>query len=137
MVVLTVFSLKRFQRAARVLSVLLVVGLPAGLLVGGAQPVAVGLIAAPWDKLAHAVVYAVLACAIGYASCLRGRAAMLVGMAGALAVGVLDEWHQMSLPGRAAGLDDLLADALGAALGCVVLGMRAQLRNWVGSHLDQ
>ena len=52
-------------------SVLLMV---AGLFVDGAQPVAVGLLTAPWDKLAHATVFA---------------------------VGVADELHQATLPGRA------------------------------------
>ncbi|MBC7619209.1 MAG: VanZ family protein, partial [Candidatus Saccharibacteria bacterium] len=32
-------------------------------------------------------------------------------------VGVADELHQATLPGRVAGLDDLLADAVGIGLG--------------------
>ena len=39
-------------------------------------------------------------------------AALLAG-----AVGVADELHQATLPGRVAGLDDLLADAVGVGLG--------------------
>ena len=113
-----------WQRALRVAAVLLAVGLPLGLYIGGAQPVAVGLIAPPWDKLAHASVFAVLAACIGYGSGLRGRAMLLLAFGGALAVGVADEWHQVFLPGRSAGLDDLAANALGAALGALAVWKR-------------
>ena len=110
---------------------LLAIALPLGLFVGGAQPVAVGLVPAPWDKLAHAAVFALLAAAIGYASGLRGRPMLGVAFCGAVAVGALDEWHQMHLPGRSAGLGDLAADALGAALGAAALLWRAPAkRSW-------
>ena len=95
----------------------LAIVLPLGLLVGGAQPVAVGLVPPPWDKLAHAGVFAVLAAAIGYASGLRGLPMALLALGGAGAVGLADEWHQMFLPGRSAGWDDLAADCVGAMLG--------------------
>ena len=110
----------------RVLAVLLAVGLPLGLWVGGAQPVAVRLIPPPWDKLAHTGVFAVLAFCIGYASGLRGTSALLVAFGGAMGVGVVDEWHQLFLPGRSAGLDDLAADAVGAALGAWIATLRSQ-----------
>lgn len=117
----TKISLRWLQRALRVAAVLLAVGLPLALFIGGAQPVAVGLVPAPWDKLVHAAVFAVLAGAIGYASGLRGRRMLVLAFCGAVAVGALDEWHQMYLPGRSAGMDDLAADAVGAALGVVAL----------------
>lgn len=101
------------------------VGLPLGLWLGGAQPIAVGLVPVPWDKVVHAAVFAVLAAAFGYASGLRGWPMVAVAMVGALGVGLVDEWHQMFLPGRSAGLDDLAADAVGAALGT------AALRGWM------
>jgi VanZ family protein len=46
-------------------------------------------------------------------------AAVLVMVAALLAgaVGVPDELHQATLPGRVAGLDDLLADAVGVCVG--------------------
>ena len=53
----------------------------------------------------------------------------------ALAVGVADEWHQMFLPGRAAGWDDLAADALGAALGAMALRWRDPARQWLEARL--
>ena len=53
---------------------------------------------------------------------LMAVAALLAG-----AVGVADELHQATLPGRVAGLDDLLADAVGICLGLwVAYGMRLQ-----------
>lgn len=114
------------HRVWRLAAALLAVALPVGLWVGGAQPVAVGLIPAPWDKLVHAAVFAVLAAAIGYASGMRGWRAMVLGFGAALLVGGIDEWHQLSLPGRSAGWDDLAADALGAAVGAWIAALRSQ-----------
>ena len=127
-------SLRRVQRMARWLAMLLSVGLPLTLWLGGAQPIAVGLFTAPWDKVAHITVYAVLSCAIGFASGRRGFSAMAIGFAGALLVGLLDEASQMRLPGRTADIDDLVADAVGAALGTTVLAVRIHVREWVASH---
>lgn len=83
---------------------------------------AVGLIPSPWDKLAHAGLFAVLAACIGLASGLRGGHVVLLAFAGALLVGSLDEWHQVFLPGRQAGWDDLAADAAGSLIGAVLIG---------------
>jgi VanZ family protein len=99
-----------------------------GLFVGGAQPVAVGLLTEPWDKLAHATVLAVFTALLALALhgrapqpgarwALRPGAALAVAAVLAGAVGVADELHQATLPGRVAGLDDLLADAVGIGLG--------------------
>ena len=120
----------------RLAAVALAIGLPLGLLIGGAQPVAVGLIPPPWDKLAHAAVFALLAAAIGYASGWRGGRMLVVAFVGAMAVGLADEWHQMFLPGRSAGLDDLAADATGAALGAVALLGRERAKAWVLRHIS-
>jgi len=114
----------RRQRVWRLVAALLAVALPVGLWVGGSQPVAVGLIPTPWDKLAHAGVFALLAAVIGYASGLRGWRVLLLAFVGAMGVGVVDELHQLTLPGRAAGLDDLAADATGAALGAWAIYLR-------------
>ena len=127
----TKISLHYLQRALQVAAVLLVVGLPLGLFVGGAQPVAVGLVPAPWDKLVHAAVFAVLAGAMGYATGMRGRPMLVLAFCGALTVGALDELHQMSLSGRSAGWDDLVADAIGAALGSATLLWRERLKCWL------
>ncbi len=127
----TMFSMRALQRSLRVLAVLAAIGLPIGLFYGGAQPVAVGLIPTPWDKLAHAGVFAVLAASVGYASGWRGRPMWWLGFTVALAVGAIDEFHQMSLPGRAAGWDDLTADAIGAVLGATALRWRRVVKRWL------
>lgn len=129
--VVTKNSLRNVQRALRVGAVLLAVGLPLGLYFGGAQPVAVGLIPSPYDKLVHAGVFAVMAAAIGYASGVRGLPMLLVAWLGGVAVGAMDEWHQMYLPGRSAGLDDLAADAAGAAVGALALLARDRVKAWL------
>ena len=124
-------SMRWLQRGLRLAAIAAAIGLPLGLFYGGAQPVAVGLIPEPWDKLAHMAVFALLAGAVGYASGLRGVRMWWLAFAIALAVGVADEWHQIFLPGRGPGLDDLAADALGAALGATALRWRTPVRRWV------
>lgn len=95
----------------------------AGLYVLGAQPFAAGLVNAPWDKLAHVAVFSLVGGAAGLASGTRGWPLAFYGVAGALAIGVLDELHQAWLPGRFASWKDLLADGVGGLLGAVGLGI--------------
>ena len=116
-------GLRWLRLASAVAALLLVVG----LFVGGAQPVAVGLFAPPWDKLAHAGVFGVLAVLLGvacnHAHLLHGRSALQLNQALALAavltllVAGADEIHQLWLPGRQASWTDWFADATGMALG--------------------
>jgi VanZ family protein len=111
-------------RWLRVAAIALLVALVAGLFVGGAQPVAVGLIPAPWDKLVHATLFLVFALLIGVAGgqmALRGAGLLVLAVAGATLIGAADEWHQLYLPGRSAGLDDLAADFTGALVGAWLL----------------
>ncbi|MBV5347435.1 VanZ family protein [bacterium] len=98
----------------------------AALFAGGAQPVAVGLIKEPWDKLAHATVFAVLAALLAMAlhdrsaspnRSLGATHAQVAAVVLAALAAVTDELQQATLPGRVAGYDDLLADGLGIALG--------------------
>lgn len=124
----TGISERTFRRCLQCAAICLALGLPLGLFIGGAQPVAVGLVPPPWDKLVHALVFGVLAVAIGYASGLCGRVMLAVAFCGAMAVGAIDEWHQVYLPGRSAGWDDLAADAVGSALGTVLLSRRKRLQ---------
>jgi VanZ family protein len=84
----------------------------AGLFIGGAQPVAVGLFAEPWDKVAHAVAFGALAVLLEFA--LRPRLWLFFALP--LAVSAADEIHQMFLPGRSADGDDWLAGAVGVAI---------------------
>ena len=92
--------------------------LVASLLVGGSTPIAVGLVDAPWDKLAHLATSAVLALLL--AAGFNGRRPLLAaGLA--FAVGVIDEAMQAFHPGRHADLTDLSADLAGALLAAALL----------------
>jgi VanZ family protein len=118
------------DRHLRTVTMLATVAIVASLFIGGRQPVAVNLVSHPWDKLLHAGVFALLACTIGLASDFRGRQKLVVAFFGALLVGVLDEWHQMYLPGREAGWSDFIADVIGSIFGtaflAIVLSMKGK-----------
>jgi uncharacterized protein YfiM (DUF2279 family) len=120
-------SLENFQRTVRILAALTVAMSAAVLYVGGAQPVAVGLFPAPWDKLAHLLTFAVVGMAAGLAGGMRGWRMALCCLAGALLVGGMDEVHQAFLPGRSASWADLAADAAGGLLGAAVLAAADRL----------
>ena len=92
-----------------------------GLFILGTQPIAVGLFSPPWDKLAHIGTFALIGCAAGVASGSQGWTRVAYCVAGALALGVADELHQVYLPGRSASWDDLLADAVGGMAGAALL----------------
>lgn len=92
-----------------------------GLFILGAQPIAVGLFSPPWDKLAHIGTFALIGCAAGVASGSRGWLRAACCVAGALALGVADELHQVYLPGRSASWADLVADAAGGIAGAALL----------------
>jgi VanZ family protein len=74
------------------------------------------------DKLAHLGEYGVLGAL--FARALPGRwgpvRALLVGLLLGAVVGTLDEAYQSGTPGRDVSGFDTLADALGAAVGCLV-----------------
>jgi len=97
-----------------------------GLFVGGNQPIATNLFHPPWDKVAHAVTFAVLAVllavALRDAHLLHGQSAISHGLALVLAwglaalVGGADEIHQIWVPGRVADWYDWFADVLGSGV---------------------
>jgi VanZ family protein len=95
----------------------------AGLFIGGAQPVAVGLFPAPWDKLAHIVAFGTLTVLLEFA--LRPRAWLLMALP--MLVSALDEFHQIYLPGRSAEFADWLAGAIGVVIAFLLL-RRTRLR---------
>lgn len=80
-----------------------------------------GLIPTPWDKVAHVGFFGGLAVALGLGLGPRG---IPFAFLGAVTAGVVDEGYQVLLPTRSAGLDDLLADVLGAALAVLFLRWR-------------
>lgn len=83
--------------------------LMAALSWGNGQPEAAGLIPAPWDKLAHFLVFGGLTWVL-----LRGlgrrRWWLVLGVVAGFAG--YDELRQFTLPGRHPGLDDLAADMI-------------------------
>ncbi len=89
----------------------------ASLFILGRQPIAVGLVLAPWDKLAHVAAFATLSMLLRIA--LRPHP-IWYALAIAAGVGVLDEVHQLWLPGRHADWADLAADGVGILLAYVV-----------------
>lgn len=114
--------------AIRLLALLACVAFVTGLFVGGAQPVAVGLIPAPWDKLAHLVSFGVLTVLIELA--LRPRAWLLIALP--MMVSAADEIHQAYLPGRFASVEDWLAGTVGACIAYALL-RHTRARNWVAA----
>jgi VanZ family protein len=121
-------STRLLLRYSRVVAVLLLALIAGALFIGGAQPIAVNLIPAPWDKFAHIALFAVISAATGLASGYSGVRMVLLAVTGALLLGLLDEWHQGLLPGRNAGLDDLAADFLGALAGALGLVYHQRVR---------
>lgn len=99
------------------LALLAVLALVAGLFIGGAQPVAVGLVPVPWDKVAHATVFAAIAFLLAFSRVRKRWGWLLASVLLATAAGGADEIHQHFLPGRSADWGDFAVDALGAALG--------------------
>jgi VanZ family protein len=84
----------------------------AALFIGGAQHGAGSLFAAPWDKMAHIVFFFSLTLFL-----VSGlRFSMVTTTLSALLIGILDELHQIWLPGRVPSLDDWLADVVGVLL---------------------
>jgi len=70
------------------------------------------------DKLGHMALYAVLGAALAWgrqasSSRLPHFVFLLIGVL----YGVIDEWHQSFVPGRESSAADVVADALGLAIG--------------------
>lgn len=80
------------------------------LFIGGSQPGAGGLFVPPVDKLIHFLYFATFTFSIIMSNIVQLKyTAILAAMLGAA-----DELHQMVLPGRSPGVDDWLADLVGA-----------------------
>jgi VanZ family protein len=126
--VLTLFLQHALSRHLRIASTLLALGIVVSLFLGGAHPIAVNLVPEPWDKLLHGIVFALLAWALGSASGFQGWRSLAVAFFGSLLIGVLDEWHQLYLPGRQAGWPDFVADMAGSFIGTVSLTLSNRKR---------
>ncbi|MBA4142645.1 MAG: VanZ family protein [Nitrosospira sp.] len=120
---MTLISFFRRALSLRAAALLLTLGIIFSLFVLGAQPVALDLVSPPWDKLLHGCIFALLAWGIGLASGMQGCRRVAIAFVGALLVGMLDEWHQLYLPGRQAEWADLAADAVGGLVGAALATM--------------
>ena len=76
-------------------------------------------IPAPWDKLAHLLEFALL----GFLAA-RATGSARGGFCVAAVWGAVDEVHQAFVPLRSPGLDDWLADLVGAFLGAMLGGLQ-------------
>jgi VanZ family protein len=83
------------------------------LFVGGHQPGSGQLFTPPWDKVAHCIFYGGL---LVIARIAFPKAHLLSLFIFILTVGIADEIHQMFVPGRHPGLDDLAADIFGGVV---------------------
>lgn len=76
------------------------------------------------DKIEHLLEYAVLGALVFWALRKSGvEWAVFIGAAISAGYGAADEAHQVFVAGRSCSLTDWAADAAGAILGAVVLGM--------------
>ena len=90
-----------------------------------------------FDKLVHVAVYAILGALCVHAVRATWRVgapmAALLAVVLATAYGVSDELHQMLTPGRSADVHDVMADAVGATAGALLVSIahavRARRRN--------
>jgi hypothetical protein len=92
------------------------------------------------DTVAHIILYSVL----GFFVCRYLRAsvsaysAVVLGLAVSvsLTIGVIDELHQMYVPGRSAEIEDLLADLIGATGGASLYLALVGLSQWAKEFLS-
>lgn len=91
----------------------------------GAQPFAAGLFLSPWDKLAHFLTYGTLTALlrIGIGGEQPWLLVVFIGI-----IGSLDEWRQISIPGRAAELADLVTDVIAAVVAIMACEWYAKCR---------
>ena len=95
------------------------------LFIGGHQPASGHLFTPPWDKVAHFGFFATLTL-LGAIAFFRLPLPLLGIMV--ITLGGADEIHQLFVPGRHAGLDDLAADVTGCVLALLVaFWLRRQL----------
>lgn len=126
--------MERMQQRVEWAATLLVLLIPLALLLLGPRVVTQNMLPVPWDKFAHLLTFALLALALGLASRLRSAWALVSAFVGAVVLGALDEWQQMVQPNRTADWADFAADVTGAALGCLLLVMLAELRDRLVKH---
>jgi VanZ family protein len=108
------------RAAARVLCLVAAAAVVLELFTMSLRPAA-ALVPAPWDKVAHFAVYAALAGLLWIAT---GARMPLLVIATTIAIGALDELHQLGVPRRGADAMDFLADTCAVAATVAVLAVR-------------
>lgn len=87
-------------------------------------PVAPGMTTELTSIVGHFGAYAVLSVLLWWtleAGNLTARRRFALALAGAVAYGLTDEWHQSFVPGRDASLLDIAVDGIGALCGLVIV----------------
>jgi VanZ family protein len=120
------FVNKRIAKAVQFFARLSLLSLILLIFIGGSAPSAAGLFPPPIDKIIHTLVYGLMLL-LAILSLPNIRWPILFG--GVVTVGILDEIHQIWLPGRFAGIDDLFADILGCILMSLILNYAVRSRN--------
>ena len=119
------FRFVRLTNEMRAAAALMVAVALFGLFYLGSRPGAGSLFPPPWDKLAHFVVYGGLGGLLVVTSGNRYPWVMALACA---AIGALDEWHQLYLPGRHADVFDFITDvaAISIAVPITTMTVRKQ-----------
>lgn len=91
-----------------------------------------------WDKLEHAIEYALLGFlvfrALRHTSSLSRQAIWIVAVGFCICYGLSDEFHQSFVPGREVSRWDALADGIGGMIGATVYLMLKHKEIKHGSH---
>jgi VanZ family protein len=106
------------QERVGIIALFVLILMLAALFILGSQPWAGSLFPAPWDKVIHFIFYGTVAVLLSLAFPSLAMPAILLI---ALGVGAVDEYHQIFVPGRHAGLDDLAADFIGIATTLLII----------------
>ena len=101
----------------RAICVLAAVSMAAFVFVGAETAADVPLFPPPFDKVAHFVYYAAMALLLMHGVGLR---LALLPLLLVPLIGALDEWHQLSIPGRDGSVWDWFADVAGTVAAVVV-----------------
>lgn len=81
---------------------------------------------ATFSIMGHFGVYFVLGITLWWAlGAIRipAQSRLLLAWAGAVLYGMTDEWHQSFVPGRTPDIRDIVTDAIGAAVGLLVVSL--------------
>jgi len=111
----------------RLLGSIALITLIGAIFIGGTSPGAGSLFPPPWDKLVHTLTYGIMfLCA--KASFPNTKLSIIFLLI--VVIGATDEIHQIYIPGRSAGIDDFIADILGAGVGLLTLNLKSYISRY-------